>query len=546
MKHNRLFLVFMAIIIALSLFLGCDILSLDNEGTLVITFEDAQSRSLVMLPDIDIDIAVYNITGNGPNNASFSVQDFSEDVFIQNGLVVGDWIISVEGFNHFGEKIAESEDYNVLIKKNNASTTNIMLSPVNGLGELSITINWEDSLARINNPEVIVTIRDKEGEIIVEGPDTFIHDTETFSVSANYTLENGWYEATIGLYEVLSDDTREAIWQDVVAIRIVTGESTIGNINIEEDTINFGTGNLNITILSNMSNPFEISFMDLPDTLKEQEEVFLTAYGDYDEDASFRWYVNGIQQNESSDFFSHRFEEKGMYNVTLLVMNNGALACYGELVEVTETSFPEYDETFNGIILDGQGLEIPGINHEAIYSTDRFNDTDGALSFNGIDNSIELVTADKNYENFAISLWFQTSESQGVLISCNDGIPSSGQGDKRIYINNDGKLYAGVRGGPSTVNTESSVADEAWHHAVLNQDSSSFTLYVDGELIGSKNDVTWHDDFIHSSLGYNCLIADWPSRPSNLYFYGKLDDVRIYDYALTQEQISELYTGVSL
>ncbi|MHC4779327.1 MAG: LamG domain-containing protein [Planctomycetota bacterium] len=81
-------------------------------------------------------------------------------------------------------------------------------------------------------------------------------------------------------------------------------------------------------------------------------------------------------------------------------------------------------------------------------------------------------------------------------------------------------------------NTTLSGAD--WHHVALAYDGSSLTLYVDGAV---KKSIS-ASGFIYSSTAPFKLGAIHRGRG---YFEGDLDEVRIYDRALTAEELTAHY-----
>jgi hypothetical protein len=87
------------------------------------------------------------------------------------------------------------------------------------------------------------------------------------------------------------------------------------------------------------------------------------------------------------------------------------------------------------------------------------------------------------------------------------------------------------------VNTE--VNDGQWHNYIAVFDrSGNYYGYIDGKLEKTTD--------ISSELltSVNTTIPFYiGSYGSNYRFNGKIDDVRIYNYALTAEQIKEVYNG---
>jgi hypothetical protein len=86
------------------------------------------------------------------------------------------------------------------------------------------------------------------------------------------------------------------------------------------------------------------------------------------------------------------------------------------------------------------------------------------------------------------------------------------------------------------------VNDGRWHHVTGVYDGATVRVYVDGKLDAS-------------SIASGCINADlckvligesdeeWSDEGKHRTFEGCLDDVRIYDYALTESQIKALSNG---
>ena len=85
--------------------------------------------------------------------------------------------------------------------------------------------------------------------------------------------------------------------------------------------------------------------------------------------------------------------------------------------------------------------------------------------------------------------------------------------------------------------SESIITDGQWHHIglVYNRDTFKRHLYVDGVEVAKDTDyVGWTswDGGLYFGAGRG---LDPPS-----FFFGLIDDVRIYDMALSAEEIEEL------
>jgi hypothetical protein len=82
-------------------------------------------------------------------------------------------------------------------------------------------------------------------------------------------------------------------------------------------------------------------------------------------------------------------------------------------------------------------------------------------------------------------------------------------------------------------------ADTNWHHLVEVGSPSGVNVYIDGVLSGtSSNTQSWLTSSDALQIGgHTTLTAN--------YFTGQIDDVRIFNYALSTTQIKKLYDNNS-
>ena len=89
----------------------------------------------------------------------------------------------------------------------------------------------------------------------------------------------------------------------------------------------------------------------------------------------------------------------------------------------------------------------------------------------------------------------------------------------------------------SGAESDSQVITDQWVHLTAVFDGSVQTLYVNG-VLQSK---TYNVSGIYSSTAPVTIGTNWNNgSPGTNYFNGKIDDVRIYNYALTAEQIAQI------
>jgi hypothetical protein len=83
--------------------------------------------------------------------------------------------------------------------------------------------------------------------------------------------------------------------------------------------------------------------------------------------------------------------------------------------------------------------------------------------------------------------------------------------------------------------TAGTIADTFWHHVVATFNNGYVVIYLDGQEVGSKTSTKTVIATTPSPL--NIGRASWAAE----YFNGLVDEVRIYNYARTAEQIRQDY-----
>jgi len=91
------------------------------------------------------------------------------------------------------------------------------------------------------------------------------------------------------------------------------------------------------------------------------------------------------------------------------------------------------------------------------------------------------------------------------------------------------------------------VDDDQWHHIVGIRDGSSLRLYVDGVQDGAPVPLPAGYDISGTSQANAYIGAGWNYETSVVqkYFIGVIDDVWIYDYALSHAEVAWL-AGMTL
>ena len=179
--------------------------------------------------------------------------------------------------------------------------------------------------------------------------------------------------------------------------------------------------------------------------------------------------------------------------------------------------------------------------------TSSVGDNGQALKFDGT-NYIDLGTEFQPTNAYTMAGWVRqdsgATDGQAIFARAWSGNVS----DQLAMMVKNGSVYHAfsVSNGGSNSNfkefSTSSVMDtETWEHVAVTRDGSNVTVYVNGENIYSGTNFP-SADFAssdkHMYIGMDCDGSG--SLYSRHAFKGALDELRLYDTALTQEQIREL------
>jgi hypothetical protein len=158
-----------------------------------------------------------------------------------------------------------------------------------------------------------------------------------------------------------------------------------------------------------------------------------------------------------------------------------------------------------------------------------------AYSFNG---SSAFITAPVNASetSYTASLWFQTTDPNCGLFSVT-AAPNSIDHDRHIYLSS-GNLSVRIWSDETIKTTGTNYADGNWHHVVHLFDSAGTPqrIYVDGVLkvTGNKSSSNWDGQSI---------VIGFSQDAGNKYANGKIDQVRIYNRALSASEVDQLYSA---
>ena len=163
------------------------------------------------------------------------------------------------------------------------------------------------------------------------------------------------------------------------------------------------------------------------------------------------------------------------------------------------------------------------------------------LEFDGKDDYVRS-TVDMSIvgqeDPFTVTGWFKTTDGSSALFGFTNKVFGS---DSNAYLRTNGgkvswQIEPGYEGGGNTVaQTSKNYDDGEWHHVAGLRDGGYWAIYTDGELAGKENTSNFYE-----ALKSNSKLEFGAYRERGAYLKGKVDDVRVYPYALSEERIKQI------
>ena len=282
-----------------------------------------------------------------------------------------------------------------------------------------------------------------------------------------------------------------------------------------------------------------------------------------------KFYIGSDSVSLPSNFFNGKLDDIGIWSRALSaqeIMNlyNGSIT--------TNNCLPIYVPTnglvgfwpFCGNANDESGNGKHGIVNGAALTVDRYANVNHAFEFNGTNNHIVIDSLNIGTPNNAssLSVWWKQSPNinsgWGTILGDYDS-PSGGDFVFSTLVQRN------FSSGFNTINRRSSsieiqtysnaFIDSAWHHTVVVFDGFSRLYYYSDNVLedsmivwnGISNgnfDIPFYNPTVNYQDGGKFRIG-CSNYNNNLqeFWNGKIDDIGIWNRALTTQEIYDLYVG---
>lgn len=181
----------------------------------------------------------------------------------------------------------------------------------------------------------------------------------------------------------------------------------------------------------------------------------------------------------------------------------------------------------NGDTNDASGNNVAATNNGATPTTGQNGQANSAYSFNGtssyIGTSQQLMNS---VTNFSLGGWINMNSSQisrAGFFGHNDNVETQATGNAISFYQNGVTVNCAMTAG-------------AWHMVYGVFNGSTLAIYIDGTQCASSASTQ------HNSAAYNFNIGGGGIADSSAnWFTGSIDDVRVYNRALSSTELQTLY-----
>ena len=243
----------------------------------------------------------------------------------------------------------------------------------------------------------------------------------------------------------------------------------------------------------------------------------------------------GKSNDQNDAYFTGMVSEFRIYNTPL---SSSQVSEIYSLRPITTGLIGYYSFWKFQTLTDGTGITGTAIKHNDVT----FNEATSAAGvdsavFGGVSGYIELPSLTLGDQDFTICVWFnyaQTANPWGHVFDFGNGASS----DNIILSNYESSrsiiFYSYQGAAYSYYFVYSSINIGQWYHGCFVRGTIAWTFYNNGAQVGTLtsllNSVTRVNNYIGKS-----------NTPGNTYLNGAIDEFRIYNVALTNGQVANIY-----
>lgn len=294
---------------------------------------------------------------------------------------------------------------------------------------------------------------------------------------------------------------------------------TIQNITIDANNT---SANINYFLNANSLSTTSIVKYGLTDTALTNQVTGGTATGSTNTPAT--GYLTGLIPNTT---YYYQIEATNSIGTTV-----SPVGSFTTTNSTPNSLVAEYN--FNNTMQNTSGSNPFSTTNGVSFATDRNGNTNSALNITNTGSSATISNLPYGSSARTVSLWVKMNifNANFNFIYCY-GTASNFIG---AYFNPN-NLYQFATGNNHTFATSNSID---WTHFVFVYDGTQSKMYKNGVLLGTAN-LT-----VNTQNNNNLFTLGLTEQGAQNYFNGVIDDLKIYNYAISDTDVTTLYTNNTL
>jgi hypothetical protein len=202
----------------------------------------------------------------------------------------------------------------------------------------------------------------------------------------------------------------------------------------------------------------------------------------------------------------------------------------------------------NGLLsyypFNGNGNDLSPFNNHltnngATPTADRFGNANAAYDFDGISSFLTRTNPSYTFNStstFTVSFWYKRVNTASLGIPIMHATTASGN---FVWIFQLASLYMQFgtnKQGSAWIWAQSTTTTDVWTHIAMVYNAGQMTLYKDNVAAATGT-------FNHTAVSSTTLPLLIGKGVGGSHFYGQIDDIGIWNRALSQCEINDLYTS---
>lgn len=202
----------------------------------------------------------------------------------------------------------------------------------------------------------------------------------------------------------------------------------------------------------------------------------------------------------------------------------------------------------NGLLsyypFNGNGNDLSPFNNHltnngATPTADRFGNANAAYDFDGISSFLTRTNPSYTFNStstFTVSFWYKRVNTASLGIPIMHATTASGNFVWIFQLASLNMQFGTNKQGSAWIWAQSTTTTDVWTHIVMVYNAGQMTLYKDNVAAATGT-------FNHTSVSSTTLPLLIGKGVGGSHFYGQIDDIGIWNRALSQCEINDLYTS---